>query len=105
MLKLCSSIIKKSRWCYGPGTRVEDKTERCERYRRSLTQNLLPQLDTGSKRVCPVLDEEGLRHGDLPTHCERPAQRLEFRSRDPAAVGVARRTQDDGDEVWVWDQR
>ena len=58
MPKLCSSITKKSRWCYGPGTRVEDKTERCERYRRSPTQNLSPQLETGSTRVCLVLDEQ-----------------------------------------------
>jgi isoquinoline 1-oxidoreductase subunit alpha len=60
MLTLCSSIMKKSRWCFGLGTRVEDKTERCEPYRRSLTQNLSPQLESGSKRVCPVLDEKEL---------------------------------------------
>src|SRR5712692_683859 len=97
--------MKKSRWCYGPGTRVEGKTERRERCHRLLMQNLSPQLENGSTRVCLVLDEEGGRHGNLPTQCERPAQRSESRSVDTASVGVARGTQDDGNEVRLRHQR
>src|SRR5712691_5078084 len=50
----CSSITKKSRWFFGPGTPGCDLTEAYERCHHFHTLSSSPQLVPGSMRVCLV---------------------------------------------------
>jgi hypothetical protein len=56
--KLYSSTTKKSRWCYGPGIRDENRMGQREACHHSRMWHLSRQLGSGSTPECLVRDED-----------------------------------------------
>src|SRR5438046_10667685 len=88
--------------------------EPCEHYHRYRILSLSPRLGAGSKQAPRAPKEDNAKrgapdrrsaHGNLSIERQRSAQTSECRSLHAAALGLTRRTKDDGNQIRLRYQR